>query len=95
MIDEQTRRDALIIKRCTKCKRDLLMCEWRQLPRIGFQVGVEEGDRLVPKELRNCECGSTLSLTVDLEIVIAIAISGPDRDRTSAARTAIELLQRR
>ena len=82
-----------IVKRCG-CGRTYIDRTWRELPRIGFQVGVR-GDRDVPCELRNCSCGSTISLEVEIDVVIRVACGGVDRERSSAARTAIDLLHGR
>jgi hypothetical protein len=65
---------------------------WRSLSRIGFQIVLDKEGREVPGELRNCTCGSTLTLPVPLDEVLDVARGTPDRLHGSAARTAIEAL---
>ncbi len=64
---------------------------WERLVLVGYQI-VLRADEDVPGELRNCVCGSTLTVPVPLERVCAVARDTPDRVHGSAARTAIELL---
>lgn len=55
-----------IIKVCTKCGRSYTCCEWKKLP---FAGGSKDGLQKYPwgevQELRNCTCGTTLSLVLD------------------------------
>lgn len=53
--------DPTFPKRCTKCAKLHTAAEWRALEYVGIQ-DIDETEAL---ELRNCQCGSTISVHVE------------------------------
>ena len=69
----------IVAKICT-CGRKHSWLEWRDLPRVGFQVGVDETEASIANELRNCVCGSTIRAPIALlELIVFLT----DMDLTS------------
>lgn len=54
------------------CGRKHSWIEWRSLPRVGFQIGVDDTETSIAMELRNCTCGSTISTPVPTPDLIAL-----------------------
>ena len=98
--------DGDLAKTCG-CGRKHTWLEWRDLARVGYQVGVDKAERSVAIELRNCPCGSTLSAPISL-VDLKLFLTNPtplpssstfEADRiscrlyASAAKTVIALLE--
>ena len=96
-----------IVAKICGCGRKHSWIEWRDLPRVGFQIGVDDSENSIATELRNCACGSTISAPIPLPDLIAF-LTNPDpgpriedvdairlhsRIYATAAKTVIELLE--
>ena len=59
----------IVAKICT-CGRKHSWLEWQDLPRVGFQLGVDDTEASIANELRNCVCGSTIRAPIALSELI-------------------------
>jgi hypothetical protein len=90
-------------KTCSTCKRELSQAEWTNIPSIGHQVippYPPENDPGEVLEMRNCTCGSTLTVVepftaAELEVVVAQLLNAdPGLSLKRARQLAIERLKR-
>jgi hypothetical protein len=90
--DERTCGQA-VVKRCS-CGQAYDRKTWSLLRRVGYQLGVPKSEDSpgVPHELRNCLCGSTISIEVTFEELVLVLTCAPDKSISSAAKAAIAML---
>lgn len=64
-------------KTCGTCSRVHADAGWKALPLKGYVGHVKSGGRMYAVELRNCACGSTLGLEVEVSIECGRCVVAP------------------